>query len=316
MQPARAFAITPTIKRELVKIIDDRIKEVHVTKEDFSELKAIVKDIGVKVGELAETQKRTDLRMEELTVAQKELTEAQKRTETKVEELAEAQKRTETKVEELAEAQKRTETRVEELAEAQKRTETRVEELAEAQKRTETRVEELAIAQKQTEVRLGELTLALKELAEAQKQTSLEIKSLHVGLKDNRDQIGGLSQSMGYAFENEAYRFLPRLLEEKHGLKINEKMIRTEIGGEEINLFCRAQKNGKEVLIVGESKLRLDDKRAKQDALAQLDKKIAAVKSEHGEIEIVPVLVTHFAKKGFLELAKEEGIVVVQSHEW
>jgi predicted transcriptional regulator len=47
-----------------------------------------------------------------------------------VQELAEAQKRTEVRVEELAEAQKRTEVRVEELAEAQKRTEVRVEELS------------------------------------------------------------------------------------------------------------------------------------------------------------------------------------------
>ncbi|MDG4594141.1 MAG: hypothetical protein P9F75_00340, partial [Candidatus Contendobacter sp.] len=39
-----------------------------------------------------------------------------------VQELAEIQKRTELRVEELAEAQKRTELRVEELAEAQKRT--------------------------------------------------------------------------------------------------------------------------------------------------------------------------------------------------
>jgi chromosome segregation ATPase len=100
----RIFKITPPIKRELVKIIDERIKDVHATREDFSELKSIVKDLAA----------------------------AQKRTELKVEELAEAQKRTELKVEELAEAQKRTEFRVEELAAAQSRTETTVNKLAEA----------------------------------------------------------------------------------------------------------------------------------------------------------------------------------------
>lgn len=247
MQPAaRAFAITPTIRREIVRIIDDRIKEAHVTKEDFSELKSIVKDLGVKVGELADAQKRTEV---------------------KVEELAEAQKRTEVKVEELAQAQKRTEVK-------------------------------------------------LEELAEAQRQTTLEVKALAIGLKDNRDQIGGLSQSFGYAFENEAYRFLPKLLEEKHGLKINERIMRSEIGGEEINIFCRAWKDDKEVLVVGESKLRLDDRRAKQDAFTQLDKKIAAVKAVYGETEIVPVLITHFATKGILALAKEDGVLVVQSFEW
>lgn len=69
--------MTPSIRHEIVKIVDDRIREAHITREDFSELKAIVRDI-------AETQK--------------ELTEAQKRTEARMEELADAQKRTEISV--------------------------------------------------------------------------------------------------------------------------------------------------------------------------------------------------------------------------
>jgi len=59
-----------------------------VTKEEFTDLKAIVAD-------LAEAQKRTEARVEELA-------EAQKRTEARVEELAEAQKRTEEEVRQLA----------------------------------------------------------------------------------------------------------------------------------------------------------------------------------------------------------------------
>src|SRR4030067_3689752 len=59
-----------------------------VTKVEFNELKEVVKD-------LAEAQKRTELRVEELA-------EAQKRTELRIEEFAEAQRS-------LAEAQKRTE---------------------------------------------------------------------------------------------------------------------------------------------------------------------------------------------------------------
>lgn len=232
MQPVRAFAITPTIRREIVNIIDDRIKDVHVTKEDFSELKAIVKDLAV----------------------------------------------------------------------AQKRTEIKVEELAEAQKRTEARVEELAIAQ--------------KELAAAQRQTTLEVKELALGLKDTRRQLGGFSQSVAYGFENEAYRYLPKLLEERYGLQIDKKMSRAEINDEEINLFCRAQRNGKEVFIVGESKLRLEDKQTQDEAFEQLERKIAAVKAEYGEVEIVPMLVTHFSKKSVLQQAEARGIIIVQSFEW
>jgi len=79
MQTARqtTFKITPSIKRAIVQIVDERLKEVQVTREDFSELKSIV-------GELAEGQKA--------------LAQAQKRTEERVEELAQAQKRTEESV--------------------------------------------------------------------------------------------------------------------------------------------------------------------------------------------------------------------------
>ena len=87
--------MTPSIRHEIVKIVDDRIREAHITREDFSELKAIVRDI-------AETQKRTESRVGELA-------DAQKRTESRVGELADAQKRTESRMEELADAQKRTE---------------------------------------------------------------------------------------------------------------------------------------------------------------------------------------------------------------
>ena len=73
-----------------------------VRREDFSELKEIVRDLG-------ETQHRTGQRVEELA-------EAQQRTEQRVEQLAEAQQRTEQRVAELGEAQRRTETALQSLA--------------------------------------------------------------------------------------------------------------------------------------------------------------------------------------------------------
>jgi len=96
--------------------------------------------IGRVYADLYDTVTKAEFRELRGTVA--ELAEAQKRTEIKVGELAEAQKRTEARVGELAASQR-------ELAEAQKRTEARVEELAEAQKRTEARVEELASSQEE-----------------------------------------------------------------------------------------------------------------------------------------------------------------------
>ena len=146
-------------------------------------------------------------------------------------------------VRDLALAQQRTERRMEELAEAQR-------ELAEAQQRTEQRVEELAEAQ--------------RELAEAQKNTQLEIQTLSRTLGDLGATVGGLGNTLGYALENEAYRMLPNLLKEKYGLEIIERFIRTDVGGQEINILGRARQNGRELLIVGETKSRLDRPRRKK----------------------------------------------------
>jgi len=118
------------LRFSMMKIIDQLRGEFsdRVTKTDFKRLEDVISALGDKMLELAEAQKRTELRVEELA-------EAQKRTELRVEELAEAQKRTELRVEELVEAQKRTELRVEELAEAQKKTEETLREVVKKQDR-------------------------------------------------------------------------------------------------------------------------------------------------------------------------------------
>jgi len=207
-----------------------------------------------------------------------------------------------------------------ELANAQKESQKEIsrldrtmQELAEAQKRTEIKVEELAEAQKRTEIKV-------EELAEAQKRTEIEIKELTGGLKETRIDLGGLSRSMGYAFENEAYRMLPSVLKERYGIEIKEKLIRAEIGGKEINILGKARRDGKEILIVGEAKLRLEladeqKRRKKIDIFEELEKKVNAVKRHYKE-EILKILITHYATKRFIKKAKEQEIIVIQSFEW
>ena len=80
---------------------------------------------------------------------------------------------------------------------------------------------------------------------------------------------------------------------------------------EEINIFAKARRDGKEVLLVGEAVLKLDD----ASKLKQVWRKVEAVKEEMGG-EVVPIIVTHFAKPGVLERAQRAGILVVQSFEW
>jgi len=172
-------------------------------------------------------------------------------------------------------------------------------------------VRELAEAQKRTEARV-------RELAEAQKATEKEIRLLAKSLTETRGELGGLSKSVSYGFENEVYRMLPGLLKKVHSVEIKEKLIRTELGGKEINILGKATRDGKDTILVGEVKLRLDDRRKKgeRDVFAELEEKIEMVRGEYGDVEIIGLLVTHYATKGFLEKARRKGVLVVQSFEW
>jgi len=76
--------MTDTLKREIIKIVDERIREVHITRDDFSELKDIVK-------ELAEAQKNSELRLTRLEKTVEELAEAQKKTEQAIQKLTQEQ---------------------------------------------------------------------------------------------------------------------------------------------------------------------------------------------------------------------------------
>ncbi|MGQ9825817.1 MAG: hypothetical protein ACUVSK_12700, partial [Desulfotomaculales bacterium] len=167
------------------------------------------------------------------------------------------------------------------------------------------KMEELAEAQRDTQKEVGRLDRALEELAKA-------MKSLAKTAEETKIQLGGLSLSMGYALENEAYRFLPGYLKE-HGIQVTDKFVRAEIEGEEVNVFARGTRNGREVLIVGESELRLSSVGKK---IKQLERKAAVLQKKFPAKEIVKVLVTHYAKPVVLKRAKEKGIVVVQSFEW
>jgi len=327
------FIITPSFstKNDLIKIY--KIPETKIKVIYLGVNKRIFKPIDRKVaGELTEAQKRSEERIGRLEVVVEELAEAQKRTEQRVEELTEAQKRTEQRVEELAEAQKRTEQRVEELAEAQKKSEERISrleiavgELAEAQKKSEERISRLEVAvgelveaQKKSEERIGKLEIIVGELAEAQKRTEIQIEKLTRGLGELREEFGGFTRTMSYAFENEAFRYLPKILKEKYNIEIEEKFIRAEVKNKEINIFGKAKMNGKKVYIVGEAKLRIDERRLKKEenVFKELEEKTKIIKEEYGDVEVIKILVTHFAPGKFVEKAKKENVIVVQSFEW
>jgi len=277
--------------KKIVEMMSYMYEEIQntVTKTEFNELKDIVKDLSIKVGEL--------------TTGQKALAEAQKRTEDKVTELAEAQKRTEDKVTELAKAQKRTEDKVTELAEAQKRTEDKVAELAEAQKRTEDKVTELAEAQKRTEDKVTELAETLTKLVKEH--------------DDTKRQMGGIAQSIGYNLEDKAYKALPALLKRDFNITIEGRLIRDYVKDNkerefEVNIFGKGKRGGKDIIIIGESKTVLSE----NDIKSFIRKRIETLKDVFKE-EIFPVLVTRSVSNSKVkEFAKSVNLHIYYSYDF
>jgi len=222
---------------------------------------------------------------------------------------------------------------VTELAQAQKKTEIEIQKLTEGLRQTR---EEFGQKIGQTEDKLGglsnKLDLTREELGGLSNKVDLtreelgglsnkldltreELGGLSNKVDLTREELGGLSRSVSYAFENEAYRMISGVLKDRYGINLTDKMIRTEIGGKEINILGRAKRNGKDVVIVGEAKLRLDERRKKPDIFEELEEKVLAVKEEYKE-EIVRVLVTHYATKGFMAEAEQKEVIVIQSFEW
>ncbi len=83
-----------------MELVGDWMEEHSVKREDFTELKDIVRNLGVATQELAVAQKQTEIGLAELKTTVQELAEAQKRTEIGLEELKNT-------VHELSEAMKK-----------------------------------------------------------------------------------------------------------------------------------------------------------------------------------------------------------------
>ena len=192
--------LTAEMYRTVVSIVDDRMKEIRVMRQDFDRLVEAQARTEAALDRLAEAQAQTEARLRELAEAQaqtearlRELAEAQVQTEARLRELAEAQAqyqqasearfaRIEAALDRLAEAQSRTEEEFRKYREASEarfaRIEATLDRLAEAQKQTEARLRELAEAQKQTEARLRELAEAQAQYQEASEARFARIEAV------------------------------------------------------------------------------------------------------------------------------------------
>ncbi len=113
--------------RAIQKVVGESVK-----REDFLELKEVV-------SRLAEAQRNTEERLEQLTLRVDQLTEAQRKTEERLDQLTH-------RVNQLAEAQRNTEAKLGELADAQRKTEKVLTKLVEDHSETRKRLESMSDA--------------------------------------------------------------------------------------------------------------------------------------------------------------------------
>jgi uncharacterized protein (DUF3084 family) len=297
---AETQGITAELYRAIVTIVDDRVREIRVTREDFDRLTQTV-------AQLAQAQARTEQRLEELA-------QAQARTEQRLNELAQAQARTEQRLEELAQAQARTDAAVQQLVQAQARTEQRVEQLegamqrlAEAQARTEERldrleaaVERLAEAQARTEERLDRLEAAVERLAEAQARTEQALQQLAT-------QVGALSDNVGYGLEDIARVVLPGYLKQRYGVTVErlERRIFSVDGQRfDVDLYAEGRRGRRRIVVLGEVKARIYAREVHhfQQVLQAVRPQLPA--------EPMPVLFGYFIDLSAMEAAQDQILLI------
>ncbi|RLF14008.1 MAG: hypothetical protein DRJ97_07015 [Thermoprotei archaeon] len=293
------MSITPELYEFIVKVVEDRVRDVKVTRESFEGLTATVNKLAEQIKELAEAQRRTEEGLSKLA-------EAQLKTEERLNELAK-------RVDELAIAQRGTEEGLNTLAK-------RVDALAEAQLKTEERLNQLAEAQVRTERRLDELAKRVNALAEAQKRTeerlnqlAESVDKLTKGLNALRVEVGRLSDVVGFGLEDVARVMLPGWLHRRLGVHVEE--LRREflkLNGEEVevNLYGEGLKEGVKVTVVGEVKSRIYG-----DDVSRFHEKVFSRVRRVVEGEVLGVLFGYLIHPSAKRRAEELGLYVVASYE-
>ena len=156
----------------------------------------------------------------------------------------------------------------------------------------------------------------LEKLAAAQVQTERTLNDLIDAHRETRRQLGGLSMTVGYTLENAAYRALPELLKADYGIEVQGQIIRTYLTDNrgrslEVNIYGKGRENGREVVILGESKSQLSANHIERFINRRL--KPLRPQFEH----VLPVLVTHMiSSEPVAAYAKEHGIALYYSYQF
>ncbi|RUM88762.1 MAG: chordopoxvirus fusion protein [Thermodesulfatator sp.] len=192
----------------------------------------------------------------------------------------------------------------------------RVDQLTQRVDQLTQRVDQLTQRVDQLTQRVDQLTQRVDQLTEDVRKLTGEMGKMKGELSDLRKQVGGLSITVGYTLENEAYKALPRLLAEDYGLEVEGRLLRTFVKDEkgrplEVNIFGRALRHGKEVFILGEAKVQL----SQNDINRFLRRKIKPLEKVFPERFLV--LVTHMISSPEVEeYARKKGVALYYSYQF
>ena len=279
------------------------------TSVDMQDLKDVVKRLAIAQARTEERMDRVEVAIEKLTAAQARTEERMDRVEAAIEKLTAAQARTEERLAHVEKRLDRVEKRLDRVEKRLDRVEAAIEKLTAAQARTEERLAHV-------EKRLDRVEAAIEKLTAAQVQTEKTLNNLIRAHRETRRQLGGLSMTVGYTLENAAYRALPALLKTDYGIEVQGQLIRTYLTDNkgrslEVNIYGKGRENGRDVVILGESKSQLSANHIDQF----INRRLKHLRPQFENV--LPVLVTHMtSSEPVATYAKKHGIALYYSYQF
>jgi ABC-type transporter Mla subunit MlaD len=174
-----------------------------------------------------------------------------------------------------------------------------------------------AVVEKHSE-QIARNTQAIERLERAVEELVKAEQRLTRRTDDIARQLGGISMNIGYFLENEAYEALPPLLERDYGVRVLTPLTRDFVeddkGNEyEVNIFGEGERDGEQLLIVGECKMQL----SKQEIDRFLRRKIKPVQRIFSGRTLFPVMVAHtITTKRVQRYAQEQGVALYLSYQF
>ena len=277
-------SLTPELYELILKIIDERVKEIKVTREEYeklaksvNELTVSVRELSERVNELIEAHKKAEERITKLEIAVANLVEANRKAEERITRLENAVAKLETTVANLVEITKRLDERVTKLEDA-------VATLIEVNKRFDERITKLEEA-------VITLTRSVKNLSET---------------------VAGLGETIGFGLEDIGRVVLPSWIERHLGIKVNEferKFFFIDNEMIEVNLYAEGVLNNEKIIVLVESKSRIHRSDVK-DFSEKIDKIKKVIPTK-----MVGILFGYVIYPDAAEEAQKRGLYTVASYQ-